>query len=117
MRAGCLPPVLVAAPPSRAHPRFASPPRSRAFPVALGCLTTLAQVKCCLLLLDLESDELLVDYVRELTRVVNEHNSGHLPATVVAVLVPLIEESEGLSQELTEALLGPLVPPLATRGA
>lgn len=76
----------------------------------MSILLAAAQVKCCVLALDLGDQELLNSMYAALLDSVNQRNADRIQGPVQDIMCPLIEEGDEVSQPLLDALLSHLSP-------
>lgn len=86
-------------------------PSAAHFRVCLGLLETTAQIKICLLMLDLDNaDSLVLDLFSTLFESINEENQRIIESPTLEVLSIMIDESDDVPQPLLDCILGHLLP-------
>ena len=80
------------------------------FHLCMSILLAAAQVKCCVLALDLGDQDLLNSMYAALLDSVNQLNADRIQGPVQDIMCPLIEEGDEVSQPLLDALLSHLSP-------
>jgi len=80
------------------------------FHLCMSILLAAAQVKCCVLALDLGDQDLLNSMYAALLDSVNQNNADRIQGPVQDIMCPLIEEGDEVSQPLLDALLSHLSP-------
>ncbi|KAK9811630.1 hypothetical protein WJX72_007291 [[Myrmecia] bisecta] len=86
-------------------------PASPSFTMCLSVLDLVSQVKCCLLMLDFDSDDMVCDMVRVLLDTINQENAESVEGPMLELISCMLDEGDDVSQTLLDILLDHLIPP------
>lgn len=78
---------------------------SRSYDKKSSIVETLYKVRSCVILLDLECDELIVEMFEHLLKSVRDHHLGSMFSWMVNIMVLVLEESEDISIYMLKPLL------------
>ncbi|KAK8505622.1 hypothetical protein V6N13_073399 [Hibiscus sabdariffa] len=78
---------------------------SRSFDKRVSILETVAKVRLCVVMLDLECDALIIEMFRHFLKSIRDHHPETISASMVTIMTLLLEESEDASVELLSPIL------------
>ncbi|XP_072985993.1 sister chromatid cohesion protein PDS5 homolog C-like [Typha latifolia] len=78
---------------------------SRMHSKRVSILETVAKVRSCVVMLDLECDDLILDMFRHFLKTISSNHSGNVFSSMETIMSLVIEESEDISSELVSCLL------------
>ncbi|XP_042394976.1 uncharacterized protein LOC121985530 isoform X2 [Zingiber officinale] len=78
---------------------------SRSFPKRVSMLETVAKVRSCVLMLDLECDALILEMFSHFLKTIRPNHSEVVLSSMEMIMTVVIEESEDISSELISCLL------------
>ncbi|XP_077238085.1 uncharacterized protein LOC143879538 isoform X2 [Tasmannia lanceolata] len=79
---------------------------SRSYSKRVSILETLANVRSCVVMLDLECDALILEMFHHFLRAIRESHPGNVVSSMETIMTLVLEESEEISSELLSCLLG-----------
>nr|XP_009401066.1 PREDICTED: probable replication factor C subunit 1 [Musa acuminata subsp. malaccensis]XP_009401067.1 PREDICTED: probable replication factor C subunit 1 [Musa acuminata subsp. malaccensis] len=78
---------------------------SRSFPKRVSVLETVAKVRSCVVMLDLECDSLITEMFRHFLKTIRPNHSEKIFSSMETIMTLVLEESEDISPELILCLL------------
>ncbi|WOL08646.1 hypothetical protein Cni_G17399 [Canna indica] len=78
---------------------------SRSFPKRVAILETVAKVRSCVVMLDLECDALILEMFRHFLKTIRPNHSDKIFSSMEMIMTLVLEESEDISSELILCLL------------
>ncbi|XP_020110173.1 neurofilament heavy polypeptide-like isoform X4 [Ananas comosus] len=78
---------------------------SRSYPRRVSILETVAKVRSCVVMLDLECDDLILDMFRNFLKTISSNHPESIFSSMETIMTLVIEESEDISKELVSCLL------------
>lgn len=79
--------------------------KSPSFARRVTILETVAKVRSCVVMLDLECDDLILEMFRHFFATVSKNHSENVVASMQTIMVLVLDESEDISQQLLSVLL------------
>ncbi|KAJ8504483.1 hypothetical protein OPV22_005369 [Ensete ventricosum] len=78
---------------------------SRSFPKRVSVLETVAKVRSCVVMLDLECDSLIIDMFHHFLKTIRPNHSEKIFSSMETIMTLVLEESEDISPDLILCLL------------
>ncbi|DBA83186.1 TPA: hypothetical protein ACH3X2_006702 [Trebouxia sp. C0005] len=80
-------------------------PSSPSYQLTLSVLDNISQIKCCLLMLDFDNDEMVCDLFKVMLGTVNGANHESVEPAMLEIMASMIEEADDVSQPLLDVIL------------
>ncbi|DBA74057.1 TPA: hypothetical protein ACH3X1_010871 [Trebouxia sp. C0004] len=80
-------------------------PSSPSYQLTLSVLDNISQIKCCLLMLDFDNDEMVCDMFKVMLGTVNGANHESVEPAMLEIMASMIEEADDVSQPLLDVIL------------
>ena len=77
---------------------------TRSYNKVVSILDTIAKVKLCLVMLDLECDALVVEMFQSFLKIIRSHHPPAVPSAIETIMNLVIDESEDISLDLLSSL-------------
>ncbi|XP_039130292.1 uncharacterized protein LOC120266707 [Dioscorea cayenensis subsp. rotundata] len=81
---------------------------SESYPRRVSILETVAKVRSCVVMLDLECDELILQMFHHFLRIIGSNDSENVFSSMETIMTLVIEESEDIPSGLLSCLLAPV---------
>ncbi|EOA18881.1 hypothetical protein CARUB_v10007511mg [Capsella rubella] len=78
---------------------------SRSYPKRISILETVAKVRSCVVMLDLECDALLIEMFQHFLKSIRDHHSGNVFSSMENIMTLVLEESEEIPSEMLTPIL------------
>ncbi|KAG5018575.1 hypothetical protein AAZX31_06G059600 [Glycine max] len=79
---------------------------SRSYSKMISILDTVAKVRSCVVMLDLECDALILEMFQHFLKAIREHHPENVFSSMETIMTLVLEESEDISLDLLSPLLG-----------
>lgn len=81
------------------------------FTKCLSILELIGQTKCCVLMLDWDSEDIVCDLFQVMCEAINPSNKEQIWAPALEVMAGIVEETDKMPQQLLDTMLSYLLPP------
>ncbi|XP_010437983.1 PREDICTED: transcriptional regulator ATRX [Camelina sativa] len=78
---------------------------SRSYPKRISILETVAKVRSCVVMLDLECDALLIEMFQHFLKGIRDHHPGNVFSSMENIMTLVLEESEDIPSEMLSPIL------------
>ncbi|AEE85973.1 transcriptional regulator [Arabidopsis thaliana] len=78
---------------------------SRSYAKRISILETVAKVRSCVVMLDLECDALLIEMFQHFLKAIRDHHSGNVFSSMENIMTLVLEESEDIPSEMLSPIL------------